>query len=186
MCTSSITRIWILGGPERSLARSARHRRCARRDCEVLQERPGFEHRRSPFSGPARHLKRQGRAFDVALGFGVDAWRMVRAEFLHQHGLAHARVAEDRDRGHSRRAGMVKNLVEDLDHLLHPGIAYPTLRTVWRGVRCWATADQEVPVVAALACDALALIAAPTLLPGTGVDSRRPSAIRSRPRSLPR
>jgi hypothetical protein len=29
----------------------------------------------------------------------------------------------------SRRAGMVKNLVEDLDRLLHPGRAYPTLRT---------------------------------------------------------
>jgi hypothetical protein len=53
---------------------------------------------------------------------------MVRAEFLHQHGLAHARVAEDRDRGHSSRAGMVENLLEDLERFLHPGITDPTLR----------------------------------------------------------
>jgi hypothetical protein len=78
-------------------------------------------------SGPARHLKRQdGRS--MSFGFGVDAWGMVRAELLHQHGLAHARVAEDRDRGHARRAGLVKNLLKDLERFLHPGITDPTLR----------------------------------------------------------
>jgi hypothetical protein len=78
-------------------------------------------------SGPARHLKRQdGRS--MSLGFGIDARRMVCVELLHQHGLAHARVAEDRDRRHSRRAGMVENLLEDLERFLHPGITHPTLR----------------------------------------------------------
>jgi hypothetical protein len=73
-------------------------------------------------------LKRQ-HGHSVLLGFGIDTGRMIRAEFLHQHGLAHSRVAEDCDRGHSSRARMVKDLVEYLDRLLHPGIAYPTFRT---------------------------------------------------------
>jgi hypothetical protein len=37
-------------------------------------------------SGPARHLERQD-GHSMSLGFGVDAWRMVRAELLHQHGV---------------------------------------------------------------------------------------------------
>ena len=98
----------------------------------------------SALSGPARHLKRQ-HGHSMSLGFGIDAGRMVRAELLHQHGLAHARVAEDRDRGHSRRAGMVENLLEDLDRLLHPGIAYPTLRA-YRADLLLGGADQEAPL----------------------------------------
>ena len=64
----------------------------------------------------------------MSLGFSIDARRMVCTELPHQHGLAHARVAEDRDRRHSRRAGIVENLVENLERFLHPGIAHPTLR----------------------------------------------------------
>jgi hypothetical protein len=61
-------------------------------------------------------------------GVGIDAGRMIGTEFPHQHRFAHSGVAKNCDRGHSRCARVVEDLLEELNSLLNPGVANPALR----------------------------------------------------------
>jgi hypothetical protein len=60
-------------------------------------------------------------------GVGIHAGRMIGTEFPHQHRFAHSGVAKNRDRGHSRCARVVEDLLEELNSLLNPVVANPTL-----------------------------------------------------------
>ena len=58
----------------------------------------------------------------------VKSRRIFSAESLQEHGLAHAAVAEDRNRRHAGRPGMDDHAVQVIERLFCPWIKHPTLR----------------------------------------------------------
>src|SRR5262249_5063795 len=61
-------------------------------------------------------------------GFWVKSRWIFGAEPLHDHGFAHAAVAEDRNRRHAGRPAMNNQTVQVIERLLRPWIKHPTLR----------------------------------------------------------
>jgi len=74
----------------------------------------------------AGHLQCQHRD-PLDPGLGIEARRVVGAEALHEHGLAHAAVAVDRDRGHARCAREGDEPVQRAQGVLGTRVEHPAL-----------------------------------------------------------
>lgn len=72
----------------------------------------------------AGHLHSQDRCLQCARQRIEARWVLV-SEPLHDHGLAHATVPVDRDRGHARASRMIKERTQPVERLLGAWVEHP-------------------------------------------------------------